>query len=66
MSSNGRRATSKSRLDGKGDATFESVGPDQSGLTVSGDAKGLAASDLNGKEVVDFVVAINDDKPAFP
>lgn len=50
---------------GRGDGTFEPIGPDQSGLIIPGDAKGLAASDFNGDGAVDFVVAINDGKPMF-
>lgn len=48
---------------GRGDGTFEPIGPDKSGLIIPGDAKGLAASDFNGDGAVDFVVAINDGEP---
>jgi hypothetical protein len=47
-------------LRGRGDGTFEPVWPDRSGLGVAGDAKGLAAADLNGDGRVDFVVTQND------
>ncbi|MCH2119275.1 MAG: FG-GAP-like repeat-containing protein, partial [Pirellulales bacterium] len=47
-------------LKGNGDGTFHPVWPDQSGLVVPGDAKGLTVTDLNGDGWVDFVVSIND------
>ena len=47
-------------LNGKGDGTFEPVPPNESGLVVPGDAKGLAITDLNGDLQPDIVVTIND------
>lgn len=47
-------------LKGLGDGTFTPVWPNRSGLIVSGDAKGLMTTDLNGDGWVDFVVSAND------
>ena len=47
---------------GRGDATFEPVWPDKSGLIVPGDAKGLSVTDINRDGWPDFVVGINDGK----
>src|SRR5688572_14515435 len=47
-------------LRGKGDGSFTPVWPDESGLVVHGDAKGLAVTDLNHDGWPDFVVAINN------
>ena len=48
-------------LTGNGDGTFTPVWPDRSGLLAPGDAKALAAVDLNHDNRPDFVVAVNDD-----
>ena len=47
-------------LFGDGDGGFTPVWPDRSGLVVPGDAKGLAAADLNDDGWVDFVVGVNN------
>ena len=47
-------------LEGNGDGTFEPVWPDDSGLIVPGDAKGLTRADVDGDGAADFVVGIND------
>jgi hypothetical protein len=46
-------------LSGKADGTFEPVWPNRSGLVVPGDAKSLAAVDLNNDRWLDLVVAVN-------
>ncbi|MFT4641641.1 MAG: hypothetical protein ACI8T1_004984 [Verrucomicrobiales bacterium] len=48
-------------LRGKGDGSFEAVSPDESGLIVTGDAKGLAITDLNGDARPDFLISRNKD-----
>ena len=48
-------------LIGDGDGTFSPVPPNESGLIVSADAKGLAVSDLNGDSLPDFVIGANND-----
>ena len=50
---------------GGGDGTFRPVGPDRSGLVVTGDAKGLACTDLNRDGWADFVATVNDNEPAM-
>ena len=47
-------------LTGNGDGTFEPVWPNRSGLVVSGDAKGLAAVDINNDGWIDLAVTVND------
>ncbi len=47
-------------LQGNGDSTFKPVWPNRSGLVVSGDAKGLTATDLDSDGWVDFAVTVND------
>ena len=47
-------------LEGDGRGQFVPVWPDESGLVIPGDAKGLAVTDLNGDGKPDVVVAIND------
>jgi len=49
-------------LTGDGSGSFHPVWPDRSGLVVSGDAKALTSTDLNGDGWVDFVVAVNDGR----
>jgi len=47
-------------LRGRGDGSFDPVGPDESGLVVPGDAKSLAVADLDGDGRPDFVAGVND------
>ncbi len=47
-------------LRGRGDGSFDPVEPLASGLVLPGDAKGLAVSDLDGDEIPDFLVALNN------
>jgi hypothetical protein len=46
---------------GNGDGTFEPVMPGRSGLSVHGDAKSAAVTDLDGDAWPDVVVGVNDD-----
>jgi len=39
---------------------FQAVWPNESGLAVAGNARGLALTDLNGDSKLDIVVSIND------
>jgi hypothetical protein len=48
---------------GNGDGTFQPVSPQQSGLVVTGDAKSLTKTDLNGDGLTDLVVGRNNDRP---
>ncbi len=48
-------------LQGDGQGGFESVSPSQSGLVLYGDAKGLAASDLDHDGWPDFAATQNND-----
>ncbi|NNE93419.1 MAG: hypothetical protein HKN23_17375 [Verrucomicrobiales bacterium] len=52
-------------LRGTGDAAkpFEEIWPKESGLEVPGDAKSLAAVDVNLDGLNDFVIGQNDDEP---
>ena len=50
---------------GLGNGDFEPVWPNQSGLFVPGDGKGLATLDLNGDGWVDFAVTENNGPVAF-
>jgi enediyne biosynthesis protein E4 len=45
---------------GRGDGSFAPVWPDQSGLVVPGDARGLATGDLNGDGWPDVLVSVNN------
>lgn len=47
-------------LKGDGRGGFDPVSPSDSGLVIPGDAKGLAVTDLNGDQLMDLVVTIND------
>ena len=47
--------------DGKGH--FQPVWPNQSGLLLPGDAKGLATADFNADGWVDFAASVNDGRP---
>lgn len=47
---------------GDGTGAFEPVWPDRSGLVVSGDAKSLTTTDLNGDDRPDFVVGVNNSR----
>lgn len=47
-------------LTGNGDGNFDPVLPGNSGLIVSGDAKGLAVCDMNGDSLPDFIIGVND------
>ena len=49
-------------LCGNGDGSFTPIGPAESGLVVSGDAKGLAVTDLNRDGWPDFIVGTNNDR----
>lgn len=49
-------------LEGDGRGGFQPVWPNQSGLVIPGDAKGLALTDLNGDSKPDLLVGINDDE----
>ncbi|MFC1758756.1 FG-GAP-like repeat-containing protein [Planctomycetota bacterium] len=46
---------------GNGDGTFRPVMPGTSGLSVHGDAKSVAVTDLDGDSWPDLVVGVNDD-----
>jgi hypothetical protein len=46
-------------LRGRGDGSFEAIEPRDSGLLVSGDAKGLAVTDIDADGNPDFLVALN-------
>jgi hypothetical protein len=48
---------------GNGDGTFTPIPPEKSGLMVTGDAKSLVTTDLNGDGWPDFLVGINDAEP---
>ncbi len=50
-------------LRGIGDGSFTPIWPIDSGLSVPGDAKGLAVTDLNSDGWPDLVVAINNGEP---
>ena len=50
-------------LVGHGDGRFTPVWPNESGLIVPADAKGLAVTDLNNDGRPDFVVGINNAEP---
>ncbi len=50
---------------GNGKGQFQPVWPQQSGLVVAGDAKGLATADLNLDGWADFVVSVNNATPAL-
>ena len=50
-------------LRGNGDGSFTPVWPNESGLVVPGDAKGLVVIDLNNDGWPDFVVGINNGAP---
>jgi hypothetical protein len=39
-----------------------SVWPNEAGLVVPGNARGLALTDLNGDSKLDIVVSVNDDE----
>lgn len=47
----------------QGSDAFETMLPKDSGIEVPGDAKSLAAVDVNGDGRDDFVIGINDDSP---
>ena len=47
-------------LKGNGLGNFQAVWPNESGLAVPGNARGLALTDLNGDSKLDIVVSIND------
>ena len=47
-------------LTGAGDGTFSALFPHQSGLIVSGDAKGLAAADINSDHRMDLIITMNN------
>ena len=47
-------------LRGDGRGQFDPVWPEESGLVVAGDAKGLAITDLNGDKKPDIVVTLNN------
>ncbi len=47
-------------LKGNGLGSFQAVWPNESGLTVPGNARGIALTDLNGDSKLDIVVSIND------
>ena len=47
-------------LQGKGDCTFDPIWPNRSGLVVSGDAMGLAATDFDSDGWVDFSLTVNN------
>ncbi len=47
-------------LTGNGDATFDVVGPVDSGIVVHQDAASLGAADIDGDSLLDFVVTTND------
>ena len=52
-------------LRGNGDGSFTTVSPDKSGVALKGDARSLAALDLNGDGRPDLALARNDDTPVF-
>ena len=47
-------------LKGDGLGGFDPVWPDESGLVVVGDARGIALTDLNGDSKPDIIVTVND------
>ena len=47
-------------LKGNGLGSFQAVWPNESGLAVPGNVRGLALTDLNGDSKLDIVVSIND------
>ena len=47
-------------LKGNGLGNFQAVWPNESGLAVPGNARGLALTDLNGDSKLDIVVSVND------
>jgi len=47
-------------LKGDGLGGFHPVWPNESGLVVPGDARGIALTDLNGDARPDIVVTVND------
>lgn len=48
-------------LKGNGDQTFEELWPDQSGISLSGDSKGLAIADIDRDGDLDAIVAVNNE-----
>jgi len=50
-------------LFGVGDGTFSPVWPEQSGIFISSDAVDAKALDINGDEILDLIVGINNEKP---
>ena len=49
-------------LKGDGLGGFQAVWPNETGLVVPGNARGLALTDLNGDSKLDIVVSVNDDE----
>jgi hypothetical protein len=49
-------------LKGDGLGSFQAVCPNEAGLVVPGNARGLALTDLNGDSKLDIVVSVNDDE----
>jgi hypothetical protein len=49
-------------LRGNGDGNFQPIWPNESGLIVPGDAKGLAMADMDGNGWLDFIVGTNGGK----
>ena len=47
-------------LKGDGLGSFQAVWPNETGLVVPGNARGLALTDLNGDSKLDIVVSVND------
>lgn len=45
---------------GNGDGTFRPITTRESGLGVTGDAKGLSIADINNDQKPDFVISVND------
>ncbi len=48
---------------GDGDGNFDPAPPERSGIVVPGDARGVTVCDLNGDNLPDVILALNQDSP---